>query len=133
MTARVLAAPSYPQSFINTDPGVYEPECDWGEQGEPPGPTGYPDTEEFLRGYAGAAGTESPPAPPEQEPQGQQSLPLAGDYQGLGGPATVPLYTPAAFETPARPVEKTILDEIFLEPSDKQLDAYYRVLLRGQV
>ena len=117
-----------PGPGINTDPGVYEPECDWGEQGEPPGPTGYPDTEDFLRGYAGPD-----PAPPDQEPEGQQSLPLAGDYQGLGGPATVPLYTPAAFETPARPVEKTILDEIFLEPTDRQLDAYYRVLLRGKV
>ena len=25
------------------------------------------------------------------------------------------------------------LDEIFLEPTDRQLDAYYRVLLRGKV
>ena len=66
---------------------------------------------------------------PGLEPQ----LPLAGDYQGLGGPASVPLYTPAAFEAPARPVERTILDEIFLEPSNRQLDAYYRVLTKGKV
>ena len=132
MTARVLAAPSYPQSFINTDPGVYEPECDWGGPAEP---TGYPDTEQFLNGYAGGSGgsTETEPAPLVSGFDTQQCLPLAGDYQGLGGPTTVPLYTPAAFETPARPVEKTILDEIFLEPTDKQLDAYYRVILRGKV
>ena len=131
MTARVAVAPSYPQSYVNTDPGVYEPECDWGDQGEPPGPTGYPDTEEFLDGYAG--GAEQPPPVPPVEPLPGQALPLAGDYQGLGGPSTVPLYTPAAFETPSRPVERTILDEIFLEPTERQLDAYYRVLLRGKV
>ena len=75
----------------------------------------------------------APAAPSVSGLETQQSLPLAGDYQGLGGPTSVPLYTPAAFETPARPVEKTILDEIFLEPTDRQLDAYYRVILRGKV
>ena len=121
--ARVAAPPQVAQSYVNTDPGVYEPECDWGGPAEP---TGYPDTEQFLSGYAGGSGGETeadpgPPAPPLTGLDTQQSLPLAGDYQGLGGPTSVPLYTPAAFETPARPVEKTILDEIFLEPTDKQL------------
>ena len=135
MSTRVTTPPNFPQSFVNTDPGVYEPECDWGGPVEP---TSYPDTEQFLNGYAGGSGeaTEKEPVPQASPVAGlntQQSLPLAGDYQGLGGPTTVPLYTPAAFETPARPIEKTILDEIFLEPTDKQLDAYYRVLLRGKV
>merc|ERR1711874_811479 len=66
----------------------------------------------------------------EAEPQ---VLPLAGDYAGLGGPKTVPLYTPAAFEQPAKPVERNILDEIFLEPTDDQLRAYNRVILKGKV
>ena len=135
MAARVAAPPNFPPSFVNTDPGVYEPECDWGGPAEP---TGYPDTEQFLSGYAGgsAGETEAEPGPSAAPVSGldtQQSLPLARDYQGLGGPTTVPLYTPAAFIEPARPVEKTILDEIFLEPTDKQLDAYYRVILRGKV
>ena len=54
MTARVSQFPSqYPAGMmhngmngmpgVNTDPGVYEPECDWGA--EPPEPTGYPDTQ----------------------------------------------------------------------------------------
>jgi hypothetical protein len=119
--------------YLNTDPGVYEPECDfYGE--EPPEPTGYPDTEEFLQQYASRM-TEAEPVqaaeePPVEEPQ---VLPLAGDYAGLGGPKTVPLYTPAAFEQPAKPVERNILDEIFLEPTDDQLRAYNRVILKGKV
>ena len=140
MTARVGGYPAgytqlSQQGYLNTDPGVYEPECDfYGE--EPPEPTGYPDTEEFLQQYAGgmteagaepAHGAEEPPA---EEPQ---VLPLAGDYAGLGGPKTVPLYTPAAFEQPAKPVERNILDEIFLEPTDDQLRAYNRVILKGKV
>merc|ERR1719348_2946380 len=59
------------------------------------------------------------------------ALPLAGDYQGMGGPQSVPLYSPQAFERP--PVTRTILDEIFMEPSDKQLDAFYRVVNKGKV
>ena len=78
---------------INTDPGVYEPECDWGE------PTGYPDTKEFLAGMeTGQVVGEEVPPPPDQPHVQQQQLPLAGDYQGLGGPTSVPLYTPSAFQ-----------------------------------
>merc|ERR1712168_1297848 len=119
--------------YLNTDPGVYEPECDfYGE--EPPEPTGYPDTEEFLQQYAGGM-TEEEPVQAAEEPlvEEPQVLPLAGDYEGLGGPKTVPLYTPAAFEQPAKPVERNILDEIFLEPTDDQLRAYNRVILKGKV
>ena len=78
---------------INTDPGVYEPECDWGE------PAGYPDTKEFLTQLESGQGTsEEPPPPAEQTLGAEQQLPLAGDYQGLGGPTSVPLYTPTAFQ-----------------------------------
>ena len=132
MTARVGAAPGhYPQfSQINTDPGVYEPECDWQE---PPEPQSYPDTQQFLQQHYQDMSPPDQEPPPDQPPVIEQTLPLAGDYQGLGGPASVPLYTPAAFQPPSRPVERTILDEIFLEPTDKQLDAYYRVLTKGKV
>jgi len=34
---------------MNTDPGVYEPECDFYDNGQPD----YPDTSEFLAQYAG--------------------------------------------------------------------------------
>ena len=135
MTARV-AAPYQPgpqPALYNTDPGVYEPECDWAELGPGPGPA-YPDTTEFLETMEAAAQQPPDPQPdPGPGPGLEPQLPLAGDYQGLGGPASVPLYTPAAFEAPARPVERTILDEIFLEPSNRQLDAYYRVLTKGKV
>lgn len=126
--------------YFNTDPGVYEPECDfYGE--DPAGPTGYPDTQDFLAGMQENVNQEARlldpdveevPAPEYSPPEPQQmTLPLAGDYQGLGGPNSVPLYTPTAFERP--PVTRTILDEIFLEPSDNQLDAYYRVINKGKV
>jgi len=139
MTARVGGYPGgydhLHQGYINTDPGVYEPECDfYGE--EPPEPTGYPDTEEFLHQYAGGmteAEHEEAPVVEEAPAEEPQVLPLAGDYAGLGGPKTVPLYTPAAFEQPAKPVERNILDEIFLEPTDDQLRAYNRVILKGKV
>ena len=82
-----------PGPGINTDPGVYEPECDWGE------PTGYPDTREFLAQMDnGQVVSEEQPPPVEQPPVQEQQLPLAGDYQGLGGPTSVPLYTPTAFQ-----------------------------------
>merc|ERR1719336_2344678 len=99
------------QYVTNTDPGVYEPECDF--YGEDPAPAAAPEV----------AATE-------------QALPLAKDYVGMGGPKTCPLYTPSAFENPklaAVPVTRTILDEIFLEPTDNQLNAYNRVIIKGQV
>ena len=139
MAARVGAYPGgygqFQQGYPNTDPGVYEPECDfYGE--DPLEPTGYPDTEEFLQQYAGGmaeAEQETDQASVDPTVEQPQVLPLAGDYAGLGGPKSVPLYTPAAFDQPAKPVEKTILDEIFLEPTGDQLKAYNRVILRGKV
>ena len=115
--------------------GVYEPECDfYGE--DPAGPTGYPDTQEFLAGMqenvkAEASILDQPEPEPEPEQQQQPALQLAGDYAGLGGPKTVPLYSPQAFERP--PVTRTILDEIFLEPTEKQLDNFYRVINKSKV
>jgi len=125
----------------NTDPGVYEPECDfYGD--DPAAPTGYPDTEDFLLGHPANCGEPAPPeeeaapAPAPEVAPTDQALPLAKDYVGMGGPKTCPLYTPSAFENPklaAVPVTRTILDEIFLEPTDNQLNAYNRVILKGQV
>ena len=140
MAARVGGYPGgYQNSYLNTDPGVYEPECDFYGEQEPPEPTGYPDTEEFLQQYSG--GMTEVDAPVEADaasaeaaaPEAPNVLPLAGDYAGLGGPKTVPLYTPSAFEQPAKPVEKNILDEIFLEPTEDQLRAYNRVIVKGKV
>jgi len=142
MAARVGGYPGgYQTSYLNTDPGVYEPECDFYGESEPPEPTGYPDTEEFLQQYASGmteadapVEAEAAPAPAEAAaPEAPDVLPLAGDYAGLGGPKSVPLYTPTAFEQPAKPVEKNILDEIFLEPTEDQLRAYNRVILKGKV
>jgi len=143
MAARVGG---YQPNYFNTDPGVYEPETDfYGE--EPPEPTGYPDTEQFLSQMQSGGmmedygmeseqqmeGTAQEAQPPPLETAEPTALPLAGDYAGLGGPRTVPLYTPSAFEQPAKPVERNILDEIFLEPTEDQLRAYNRVILKGQV
>ena len=56
-------------------------------------------------------------------------LPLANDYQGIGGPSTVPLFTPDAFERPeVTPHLNCILDDLFLAPSPQQLRAYQRVI-----
>ena len=128
------------QYVTNTDPGVYEPECDfYGE--DPAAPTGYPDTEDFLLGHPANCGEPAPeeepaPAAAPEVVATEQALPLAKDYVGMGGPKTCPLYTPSAFENPklsAVPVTRTILDEIFLEPTDNQLNAYNRVIIKGQV
>ncbi len=61
-------------------------------------------------------------------------LPLANDYQGIGGPSTVPLYSPDAFERPeVAPHRNCILDDLFLAPSPSQLQAYQRVLTRQEM
>jgi len=124
--------------MYNTDPGVYEPECDWNEE-----QGAYPDTQQFLidtfknmqdvgqqqEPQAGAAAAE-----PQDGVAADPALPLKGDYQGLGGPQTVPLYTPSAFERPAQPAkDNSILTEIFMEPTTDQMQAYNRVILRGKV
>jgi len=129
MTAVQAGIPT--QYGRNTDPGVYEPECDfYGD-----GPSGYPDTEAFIQGYPADCGDPPPEEPAAEPPAEEVQLPLAKDYVGMGGPTTVPLYTPSAFENPklGGPVQRNILDEIFLEPSESQLTAYNRVILKGQV
>jgi len=121
---------------INTDPGVYEPEGDYYTGA----PTGYPDTEAFLAEHSHQADCGQP-APEEPAPAPESALPLAKDYVGMGGPKSVPLYTPAAFENPklasapaaAAPVTRNILDEIYLEPTEGQLGAYNRVIVKGQL
>ena len=45
----------------------------------------------------------------------------------------MPLYTPYAFDQPAVAVQKTILDEIFMEPSQDNLAAYNRVVMKARV
>ena len=61
-------------------------------------------------------------------------LPLANDYQGIGGPSSVPLYSPDAFERPdVTPHLNCILDDLFLAPSPQQLRAYQRVLSRQEM
>lgn len=122
---------------MNQDPGVYEPECDFYDSGQPD----YPDTNEFLAQYAGGMTEEGMDIPVEEgvvetavmKPVSpQEPLPLAGDYHGLGGPKSVPLYTPLAFDQPAVPIKKTILDEIFMEPTEDSLKAYNRVIMKAK-
>lgn len=136
--------------YTNMDPGVYEPECDWNEE-----PSAYPDTRQFLdecqalqhqqqmdavqvaASLGGQPEEQQPGSPPQQEasqlPLAQPDLPLKGDYQGLGGPQSVPMYSEKAFERPLPPKENSILTEIFMEPTTDQLKAYNRVLLKAQV
>jgi len=129
---------------FNHDPGVYEPECDWRED-----MPAYPDTKQFLEAQAMfqqqqqeaeevQQAQQQHQLEPEQPQQPQEAtvtadLPLKGDYQGLGGPQTVPLYSSKAFERPEPPKENSILTQIFMEPTDRQLRAYNRVLLKEQV
>ena len=51
-----------PQQYYNTDPGVYEPECDFYDSGQPD----YPDTDEFLAQYAGGMTEDGLELPAEQ-------------------------------------------------------------------
>ncbi len=57
-------------------------------------------------------------------------LPLTGDYQGLGGPETVPLLSGEGIPFEAPPTEEhrpCILDELFLSPTDGQIRAYKKI------
>jgi len=121
----------------NMDPGVYEPECDW--EGAQPA---YPDTQQFIQQFQAmqeqqeaqvAAGQSSSPQVVPAEAPVAADLPLKGDYQGLGGPQSVPLYTPTAFEKPNQAQGTSILNQIFMEPTTDQLSAYNRVILKGKV
>lgn len=116
--------------YFNTDPGVYEPECDFYEEDQL-GPTGYPDTQEFLDGIQEKVSQEAKILEAEEEIKPSSKL---SQYKGLGGPKSIPLRSPGeAFEKPPAPVVKTLLDDIFLEPTENQLNAYNRVILKGSV
>jgi len=133
----------YPPLY-NTDPGVYEPECDWREE-QP----AFPDTQQFVEEFttmqqqqeaaaaaeSQAAASSSPAANESQAAPPEPELPLTGDYRGLGGPQTVPLYSDHAFERPSANKAQTnsILRQIFMEPTESQISAYNRVILRGKV
>lgn len=111
---------------INNDPGVQDDEY---EEEYDARFTKYQDQEEFLEDLqqqevmAAANDTASP----------REDLPLTGDYQGMGGPNTVPMEAPGgAFEVPARPSSRTalracILDELFLSPTDEQIKAFQKI------
>jgi len=121
----------------NNDPGVYDPECDWGEE-----EAAYPDTREFIQQQFKAMDEQQSYG--EEQQQHHQAteaivenvpdLPLKGDYQGLGGPQSVPYYTTSAFERPEIPIQgNSILAEIFMEPTGDQIKAYNRVVTKGKV
>lgn len=83
-------------------------------------------------GLAADAGEQ----PAEEAPvaNAPADLPLANDYQGIGGPSSVPLYSPDAFERPdVAPHLNCLLDDLFLAPSPQQLRAYQRVLTRQEM
>ena len=52
-------------------------------------------------------------------------LPLIGDYVGIGGPDAVPLETQGAFEKPEK-AASSLLDELFMSPTDTQLLSVHR-------
>ena len=62
MAASVAYGGYQPQQYYNTDPGVYEPECDFYDSGQPD----YPDTDEFLAQYAGGMTEDGLELPAEQ-------------------------------------------------------------------
>ncbi len=72
--------------------------------------------------------------PPEEPQAAPTDLPLANDYQGIGGPSTVPLSSPGAFQRPAvAPHQTCILDDLYLAPSTEQLKAYQKVLTKQEM
>jgi len=164
MTASVLPSQMYgSQSQFGTaaadlmysdEAQVYEDE--WGGGTCQPEP-GYPDTQEFLSELQDTIQQndqqnpiqlpEQPPVSPTQLQNGivnggvgatigsQQKLGLANDYQGMGGPSTVPLYSDRAFQKPEVPLvkENSLLKQMFMEPTDEQILAYHRVYIREQI
>lgn len=58
---------------------------------------------------------------------------MLNDYQGLGGPETVPLHSPWGFERPPTlPHNFCLLDELYLNPTPEQIDAFKRIESRKQ-
>ncbi len=61
-------------------------------------------------------------------------LPLAYDYKGIGGPETVPLFTPDAFLRPEVPRHNhCLLDDLFLAPSSQQLRNYQKIVTKNEM
>jgi len=59
---------------------------------------------------------------------GEENLPLAGDYVGLGGPEAVPLETKGAFEQQHHQHAGGLLDDLFLKPDASQISSVRRAL-----
>ncbi len=57
-----------------------------------------------------------------------EDLPLAGDYSGIGGPETVPLESPGAFEKPM--MANTFLNDLFMAPTDEALAKFQKTEMR---
>ena len=103
----------------------------------------YPVQKEFIGGMAtvnedgwegDAAQNGIDDLPNEEHLQSGSDLPLANDYQGIGGPNTVPLSSPGAFQRPeVAPHRTCILDDLYLAPSTDQLQAYQKVLTKAEM
>ena len=149
---------------VNTDPGVYEPadpykanfteypdQDDFLNQirnSQQQIDITYPVQKEFLNGgmdpvneteWEGDAalnGVADCGELPHEDPvtSGIEDLPLANDYQGIGGPSTVPLSSPGAFQRPAvAPHQVCLLDDLYLAPSPDQIKAYHKVLSKQEM
>ena len=88
-------------------------------------------------GWEGDAAQNGIDLPNEEQLQSESlpsDLPLANDYQGIGGPSTVPLSSPGAFQRPeVAPHRTCILDDLYLAPSTDQLQAYQKVLTKAEM
>ena len=62
----------------------------------------------------------------------ESDLPLVGDYIGIGGPDAVPLESQGAFEKPEK-VADSLLDDLFMSPTDIQLISRRRTLLNADM
>ncbi len=90
--------------------------------------------EDGWEGDAALNGMADCGEPPEDSQAAPTDLPLANDYQGIGGPNTVPLSSPGAFQRPAvAPHQTCILDDLYLAPSPDQLKAYQKVLTKQEM
>jgi len=75
---------------------------------------------------------DSPTNEDEDIRQLESDLPLVGDYIGIGGPDAVPLESKGAFEKPEK-VADSLLDDLFMSPTDIQLISRRRTLLNAEI
>jgi len=129
-------------------------EGDWVEEEDMKGlhQPAYPDTQEFLEELQENIELQDPhpaedqptlptPSTPTQHQNGvgngveTKRFPMANDYQGMGGPASVPLYSDKAFQKPSVPLVQgnSLLKQMFMEPTDEQILAYHKVYIRDQI